>query len=160
MKKIFISSVLGVSCALSSFGSGTDLLRFDPDNFRMDSISMPSGETVRFKAYEGICYVRNAEDPAYQQLNIYVPVRLRSGAAGAPSTEYTDYVIDVDWVKYLTYVARQRALKTPPAFDAYGVLNDAPTPENQVFGDREGKPDNFTDFSLRKRTGDLSATLP
>lgn len=77
----------------------------------------------------------------------------------ATKTEYTDYVIDVDWPKYLTYVATQTALKTPPAFDAYGVLKDAATPENRVFGDTEGNPSNFTEFSLRKRTGDSGATL-
>lgn len=79
--------------------------------------------------------------------------------AGRP-VEYTDYVTDVDWPRYLTYVATQTALKTPPAFDAYGVLGDNATPENRVFGDTEGNPSNFTDFSLRKRTGDPSATIP
>lgn len=74
-------------------------------------------------------------------------------------TEYTDYVIDIDWTKYLTYVASQTPLKTPPAFDAYGVLNDAATPENKVFGDIEGNPSNFTDFSLRKRTGNQKAVM-
>lgn len=80
-------------------------------------------------------------------------------APPARKTEYTDYVTDIDWVKYLTYVASQTALKTPPAFDAYGVLNDAATPENRVFGDTEGNPSNFTDFSLRKRTGNQKAAL-
>lgn len=83
-------------------------------------------------------------------------------ANGRPSmrrTEFTDYVTDVDWPKYLAYVASQTPLKTPPAFDAYGVLNDTATPENRVFGNPEGVPDNFTDFSLRKRTGQPDATL-
>lgn len=86
------------------------------------------------------------------------PRRPRGGFA--PRTEYTDYVIDVDWNKYLAYVATQQALKTPPAFDAYGVLHDAATPENRVFGDAEGNPANFTDFSLRKRTGNADAAIP
>lgn len=73
--------------------------------------------------------------------------------------EYTDYVIDVDWQKYLTYVASQTPLKTPPAFDAYGVLDAGPTPENRVFGDRQGNPSNFTEFSLRKHTGNNAARL-
>lgn len=81
------------------------------------------------------------------------------GAPRPPKTEYTDYVTDLDWTKYLTYVASQTPLKTPPAFDAYGVLNDAATPENRVFGDTEGNPSNFTDFSLRKRTGNPQAHL-
>lgn len=420
MTKYLISTVLGVSCALSCLGAGHDALRFNPAEFRLDSITMPMGNVVRFKAYEGILYVRNVEDSAYQRLNIYVPADLKGRAdrdipilmrnnvggymaspAGTPSpadatgralaegyvvcipgargngssvardgrtiytgsapnglldlkaatrylhynddllpgnsdriftdgtsaggamsalqgatgdaeeygpllkamgaadasdavyasicycpitdlnhadmeyewlygrtntgvrhldkdqiaisdelaalcpryidslglkdsegkpvtsdnymdylktfiiasaqkaleegceipdtigimryakprptfaqmlgagpvnggapadrprrregpgkTEYTDYVIDVDWNKYLSYVATQTPLKTPPAFDAYGVLNDAPTPENRVFGDSEGNPSNFTDFSLRKRTGNPDATLP
>lgn len=73
--------------------------------------------------------------------------------------QYTDYVTDVDWPLYLTYVASQTPLKTPPAFDAYGVLSDTATPENRVFGDTAGNPSNFTDFSLRKRTGNPDATL-
>lgn len=84
----------------------------------------------------------------------------RGKSGFAPKTQYTDYVIDVDWVKYLTYVASQQALKTPPAFDAYGVLTDNATPENQLFGDISGNPSNFTDFSLRKRTGNPEASLP
>lgn len=83
--------------------------------------------------------------------------------SGAPrperKMEYTDFVIDIDWQKYLTYVASVTPLKTPPAFDAYGVLGDGATPENTVFGDIEGNPSNFTEFSLRKHTGDPAATL-
>ncbi|MDE7123003.1 MAG: alpha/beta hydrolase, partial [Alistipes sp.] len=77
----------------------------------------------------------------------------------APRVEYSDYVTDVDLDKYLSYVATQQALKTPPAFDAYGVLSDVATPENKVFGDAAGNPYNFTVFSLRKRTGDANAVL-
>ncbi|MDE7078458.1 MAG: alpha/beta hydrolase, partial [Alistipes sp.] len=76
-----------------------------------------------------------------------------------PRAEYSDYVTDVDLDQYLSYVATQQALKTPPAFDAYGVLSDAATSENKVFGDAAGNPDNFTDFSLRKHTGDANAVL-
>lgn len=84
----------------------------------------------------------------------------RGPRPGNRKTEYTDYVIDVDWTRYLTYVATCTPLKTPPAFDAYGVLGDNATPENRVFGDTAGNPSNFTEFSLRKRTGDTEATLP
>ena len=84
---------------------------------------------------------------------------MMQGGAPVRKGEYTDYVIGIDMPVYLSYVATQQALKTPPAFDAYGVLHDNPTPENKVFGDKEGNPSNFTDFSLRKRTGDPTATL-
>lgn len=90
------------------------------------------------------------------------PVNGGGTFAGRPERkmEYTDFVIDIDWQKYLTYVASTTPLKTPPAFDAYGVLVDAATPENKVFGDTDGNPSNFTEYSLRKRTGDPEATLP
>lgn len=83
------------------------------------------------------------------------------GPAGMPSrfNNNTDYVTDIDLEKYLSYVASVTPLKTPPAFDQYGVLIDTPTPENNVFGNSNGEPANFTDFSLRHRLHDNSATL-
>lgn len=71
----------------------------------------------------------------------------------------TDFVTDIDLDKYLSYVASVTPLKTPPAFDQYGVLIDTPTPENNVFGNSVGTPANFTDFSLRHRLHNSSATL-
>ena len=77
-------------------------------------------------------------------------------AGGAPRrTEYTDYVTDVDWPKYLTYVATVTPLKTLPAFDAYGVLGASATPENRVFGNSEGEPSNFTPWN-RPHSGDYN----
>ena len=81
-------SLLTVSalCVFASCGSnspsnaGEDPLRFNPEAFHVDSIEMPSGEIVKFKAYEGIYYVRNIEDSAYQQLNIYVPINKKNRA--------------------------------------------------------------------------------
>lgn len=83
------------------------------------------------------------------------------GPAGAMPrfNNNTDYVTGIDLDKYLSYVASVTALKTPPAFDQYGVLIDTPTPENNVFGNPEGVPANFTDFSLRHRLHDSSAEL-
>ena len=71
----------------------------------------------------------------------------------------TDYVTGIDLDRYLNYVASVTPLKTPPAFDQYGVLIDTPTPENSVFGNAEGTPANFTEFSLRRRLRDNEATL-
>lgn len=71
----------------------------------------------------------------------------------------TDFVTDIDLDKYLSYVTIETPLKTPPAFDQYGVLIDTPTPENNVFGNSEGTPANFTDFSLRYRLHDRNAAL-
>ena len=83
------------------------------------------------------------------------------GTGGARPTfnNNTDYVTDIDLDKYLSYVASVTRLKTPPAFDQYGVLIDTPTPENNVFGDAAGTPANFTDFSLRHRLHDNNASL-
>lgn len=64
-----------------------------------------------------------------------------------------EFVIDVDMPVYLSYVAATQALKTPPAFDALGVLTDRATPENSVFGDSRGSAVNFTAYSLGKATG-------
>lgn len=80
MNKYLTSAVLGAACALSCYGASHDTLRFKPDEFRLDSITMPMGDIVRFKAYEGIFYVKNVEDSAYQTLNIYVPLDLKGRA--------------------------------------------------------------------------------
>lgn len=95
--------------------------------------------------------------------------RGNSDGRGAPSfgpsgmrprfNNNTDFVTDIDLDKYLSYVASVTPLKTPPAFDQYGVLIDTPTPENNVFGNSDGTPANFTDFSLRHRLHDINATL-
>lgn len=71
----------------------------------------------------------------------------------------TDFVTDLDIDKYLTYVASQTPLKTPPAFDQMGVIIDTPSPENKVFGDDRGEAANFTDFSLRHRLHSSSVKL-
>lgn len=76
-----------------------------------------------------------------------------------PTIIYSDYVAALDLGKYLHYVAEVSPLKTPPAFDRYGVLDQAPTPENRLFGDGAGNPRNFTDFSLRQRTDNPSASI-
>ncbi len=77
-----------------------------------------------------------------------------------PMHRKSDFVVCVDMPRYLDYVASATPLKTPPAFDAQGVLSDRPTPENQVFGDSKGSSANFTDYSLRKATCQPTATLP
>ncbi len=82
------------------------------------------------------------------------------GPGGRPGGRSSGFVSDIDMPRYLSYVASTTRLKSPPAFDAMGVLSPNDTPENQVFGDSEGSSANFTDFSLRKATGQADATLP
>lgn len=71
----------------------------------------------------------------------------------------SDFVTDLDLDKYLSYVASVTPLKTPPAFDQMGVLIDTPSPENKVFGNKDGEAANFTDFSLRHRIDNPEATI-
>ena len=73
--------------------------------------------------------------------------------------EYTDYVIDPDPPQYLDFTVPKKQLKTPPPFDAWGALDSPAAPENELFGDANGQPANFTDFSPRERTGDPDAKL-
>ncbi len=62
--------------AQSASAATTDPLRFDAGNFTRQSLTMPDGEVIDYKAYEGIFYVTNVEDSTYQTLNIYVPERM------------------------------------------------------------------------------------
>lgn len=54
----------------------SDPLRFNPENFTQQTLTMPDGSQVSYKAYEGIFYVTNVEDSTYQTLNIYVPDKM------------------------------------------------------------------------------------
>ncbi len=74
-KALILSFVVGTA-TVAMYGKSDDALRFNPDNYTTQSIVMPNGEKVSYKAYEGIYYVRNVEDSTYQTLNIYVPDRL------------------------------------------------------------------------------------
>lgn len=71
----------------------------------------------------------------------------------------TDFVESVDLDKYLSYVASVQPLKTPPAFDQMGVIIPVPSPENRLFADAAGNPNNFTNFSLEHRLHNPTDTL-
>ncbi|ULQ59916.1 hypothetical protein K7I13_00785 [Brucepastera parasyntrophica] len=62
-------------------------------------------------------------------------------------------MLDMDLAVYLNYIAGKQPLKTPPAFDQLGVLGQSAAPENNEFGDTKGAPSNFSNFSLRKASG-------
>lgn len=70
-----------------------------------------------------------------------------------------EFVTGADLDAYLNHVASVQPLKTPPAFDALGVISDRATPENNVFGDEAGTPQNFTTVSLRRASRDGNAEL-
>lgn len=48
-------------------------LRFDPNAGVERTLTMPTGQTVKYKAYEKLWYVTNVEDTTYQYLNVFVP---------------------------------------------------------------------------------------
>lgn len=74
--------------------------------------------------------------------------------------DQTDFIKDVNLDVYLNYIASVKPLKTPPAFDQMGVIIPTPSPENKVFADAEGNPNNFTDFSSEHREHNPNDTLP
>ena len=48
-------------------------LRFDPSIGETRILTMPDGQKVNYTAYEGMFFVTNVEDSAYQTINVYVP---------------------------------------------------------------------------------------
>ena len=68
-------------------------------------------------------------------------------------------ITDIDLPVYLSYVVSTRKLKTPPSFDAQGVLGDHRTPENQLFGDAKGSSVNFTPYSCAKAGTSIDESL-
>lgn len=70
-----------------------------------------------------------------------------------------EYNVDLDLDTYLNYVVTTIRLKTPAAFDSEGVAGGRPSGENEEFGDSQGGTSNFTDYSLRKATGNAEAHI-
>ncbi len=75
MKKAFILLALAVR-----MGSGANakkevknLLSFDSSKGVERTLTMPTGQTVKYKAYEKLWYVTHVEDTTYQYMNVYVP---------------------------------------------------------------------------------------
>lgn len=82
LSKILISSMAAAAASGASMqvhAESADKLAFNSAESRQATLSMPSGETVNYTAYENIFYVTNIEDSVYQTLNIYVPDKLKSG---------------------------------------------------------------------------------
>ncbi|MCD8207443.1 MAG: alpha/beta hydrolase [Bacteroidales bacterium] len=83
----------------------------------------------------------------------------QGGPRGGMPRRPSEFVADIDMPLYLSYVAATTRLKSPPAFDSQGVIDNGPSRENDVFGDSTGSSANFTEYSLRKSTGDADAVL-
>ena len=71
-----IAATMLASCG-STDSSDPSPFRFKSDAYVLQSLAMPSGDTLQYKAYEGIFYVGNVEDSVCQSMNIYVPVDLK-----------------------------------------------------------------------------------
>lgn len=54
------------------------ILDFNPDKYRVDAAEV-NGESVIYRAYENIVYVKNPVDVKYQCLNYYVPIEYYEG---------------------------------------------------------------------------------
>ncbi len=74
------------------------------------------------------------------------PMMMRHGG----SKRVGEYIIDLDMDKYLNYVVSTQPLKTAPAFDTQGVVNQRASGENEEFGDSKGSSVNFTEYSASK----------
>lgn len=48
-------------------------LEFDAAKGVANTLTLPTGQTVRYTAYEKLWYVTNVEDSTYQYLNVFVP---------------------------------------------------------------------------------------
>ncbi len=68
-------------------------------------------------------------------------------------------ITDINLPVYLNYVVNTHKLKTPPAFDAQGVLGDHKTPENMLFGNDKGSSVNFTQYSCYKTGTSIDDSL-
>ena len=70
-----------------------------------------------------------------------------------------EYVTDLDLDKYLTYVSATTPLKGVPAFDSKDVAGSKASGENEEFGNETGSSVNYTDFAIKKATGNATATV-
>ena len=84
---IVLAAAAIVSCSSQQEPRNTPkdpALCFDATKFTTGSITMHDGETVKFRAYEKIYYVKNVVDSNYQYLNFYVPETSTTSGKGTP----------------------------------------------------------------------------
>ncbi|MDR1466126.1 MAG: alpha/beta hydrolase [Treponema sp.] len=113
-------------------------------------LTMPDGiplSSANYMAYLKGFLLRSAQKARDAAFDIpeETGVTLNKNFQGAPG----ELVQDIDMDKYLNYVVARTPLKTPPAFDQLGVLNQGPSAENRLFGDEKGNSANFTVYSIQ-----------
>jgi hypothetical protein len=114
-------------------------------------LTMPDGaplSSASYRAYLKGFLLRSAQKARDAAFDIpeETGVTLNKNFQGAPG----ELVQDIDLDNYLNYVVTRTPLKTPPAFDQLGVLNQGPSAENRLFGGEGGNSANFTVYSARK----------
>jgi hypothetical protein len=114
-------------------------------------LTMPDGtplSSANYTAYLKGFLLRSAQRARDAAFDIpeETGVTLNKNFQGAPG----ELVQDIDMDTYLNYVVTRTPLKTPPAFDQLGVLNQGPSAENRLFGDEKGNSANFTMYSREK----------
>lgn len=80
----------GMGGAAGAEGAGTDALAFPVDDYTEETMTVTTAggdREVTYRYYQDIVYVKNPVDPAYQSLNVKVPVAIDGvdiDASGAP----------------------------------------------------------------------------
>lgn len=75
MKKAFVLVTLALCSSVGAWAKKEvkNTLNFDPASGVKCTLTMPTGQTVRYTAYTKLWYVTNVEDTTYQYMNVYVP---------------------------------------------------------------------------------------
>ena len=76
MKRIIVTLLIAISAMSVMAATKTAMvpqLQFDSTKGEARAMTMPDGSVVQYTAYEGMFFVTNVEDSAYQTINIYVP---------------------------------------------------------------------------------------
>jgi hypothetical protein len=74
MKKAFILMMaVCVATGIAAKKSVVNELKFDTSKGEPRRLTLPTGQTVEYTAYEKLWYVSHVEDTTYQYMNVYVP---------------------------------------------------------------------------------------
>ena len=119
-----------------------------------DSIGFQFSSAMKFAAP-----INGGKKPAFGAPMGDMPKSMPKDFLRQMSKQKGEYITDLDMDKYLNYVVTTIALKAPPAFDSKGVAGAKASGENEEFGNDKGSSVNFTDFSVKKVTGNVNAQV-
>lgn len=72
-KHLFFLIPIMILAACAGTPKADSGLVFDPASGTSGNLTMPSGKTVNYTAYEKLFFVTNVEDSTYQYMNVYIP---------------------------------------------------------------------------------------